>query len=66
MKYPCKECISYAMCISRERIICSTILDSINSISELNWIEINKVLPKAYSIQYENGLLRVNLKDRFD
>ena len=67
MKYPCKQCISYAMCISRELIICNTLLDSIENMNEFNWTEINKILPEVYSIQYESRLLaRIKLKERCD
>ena len=55
-RLPCKECISYAICIGQEEIACDTLEESVNFIQdhEAGWKMINETFPKLKVIR--NGI----------
>lgn len=56
MKCPCKECISYAICITQETIDCQKFMSYANHLTRKyprnQWPQINKIFPKANMIWY--------------
>jgi len=57
---PCIECISYAICISQEEIVCDILEESVNLIKdhEAGWKLLNEVLPKLEIIKNDLPLDR--------
>ena len=67
MVIPCKECISYAICISKELVICDLLWHdleecSIQSYQEKLWTAMCEVLPNMDRVRWENN--PYNLKSR--
>jgi len=63
MEIPCKECISYAICVNNEDITCSIIQEYLSGRDPLiygteRWIKVKKVLPKLTGVKDEGGLYK--------
>jgi len=66
MKCPCEECISFAICISRDIIDCTdfyryTMTMKIKDFGEV-WKHINDILPASILIRDDNGSFPIGSK----
>ena len=60
MVVPCKTCISYAICVANELIICDLLWyglnrSATNSYQERFWTAICEVLPNMNRVRWENN-----------
>jgi hypothetical protein len=55
MKYPCENCIKYPMCLNKEIIVCSDLIEYALGHVNTNpfWKTVNKIYPNCYNIYDE-------------